>query len=288
MRILLTGAEGMLGGYVAQVFKGAGHTVIETDRKELDITDQNQVIEKIKQLSPDAIINTAAYNFVDKVEEPEFYRVAYAINAEGPRNLAVAAKEIGVPFLHYSTDFVFRGDKPDGYVETDEPSPISKYGETKLAGEKLVQEVGGDYYICRLSKIFGRPGRSENSKVSFVALMLRLAKEKPELSIVNEEVGTPGYCLDIAESTLNLLTSGRESGIYHIVNEGGGVNWYDFADEIFVLSGVMIPRKPVLSSEFPTPAKRPKFAELKNTKLPKLRSRREALMAFFEEMSGVV
>lgn len=284
MKILLTGAEGMLGGYIAKVFKDAGHEVIETDREELDITNRDQVLLKVKELAPNLIINTAAYNFVDKVEESEFYSIAYAINAEGPRNLAEAAKSIGISFLHYSTDYVFAGDKIEGYTEYDVPSPISKYGETKLAGERLVQEVGGDYYICRLSKIFGAPGRSENSKESFVALMLRLAKKMPELKIVHEEVGSPSYCLDIAETTLNLVTSGTEPGIYHIVNEGGGVTWFDFADEIFVLSGVMIPRLPVSSAEFPKLAAAPKFAELKNTKLPKLRARREALYEFIKTL----
>ncbi len=281
MNILVTGASGMLGKDIVDTIRAAGHEVIETDRQELDITNAEQVGVYIAENKPEVIINCAAYNFVDKVEEEEFYPVAYAVNATGPQNLAVAAKENDARFIHFSTDYVFAGDKPGGYTETDETGPISKYGETKLAGENLVQEVGGDFLICRLSKIFGQPGVGEGSKESFVALMLRLAASKPELSIVDEEVGSPSYTLDIAEEVLRMVEESVESGIYHLVNSGEGVTWYAFAKEIFALKDVKTPAHPVASTEFPKPAARPKFAALLNTKRPPLRSRTEALKAFF-------
>jgi len=280
MRILITGSRGMLGQDLARVFLVAGHEVLETDREELDITKASEVMRQAKEYQPDAIINAAAYNLVDKVEEPAAQGIAMAINSKGPKNLAEAAKEVGAKFVHYSTDYVFAGDKPEGYVEADETSPISKYGETKLAGEKAVQEVGGDWYILRTSKIFGHPGASSASKESFVSLMLRLAAEKPSLKIVDEEVGCPTYTPDLAEATLKMLADDQPSGIYHVVNEGKGVTWYQFAEEIFELAGVTTPREPVSSDEFPKPAKRPKFAALKNTKLPPLRDRAEALREF--------
>lgn len=280
MKVLVTGAQGMLGQYIVEVFQAAGHQIIATDREQLDITQRNQVFEKVKMFRPDLIINTAAYNFVDKLEEAENFSLGHAINAAGPGNLAAAAKAIDAPFVHYSTDYVFKGDKKEGYTEDDQPNPISKYGLTKANGEKMVQAVGGRSYICRLSKIFGQPAAGENSKESFVALMLRLAKTQPELKIVDEEVGCPSYCLDIARATLILMQGAYEPGIYHLVNEGGGVTWYDFADEFFGLLNVSTPRRRVPSSEFPVPAPRPKFAEIKNTKLPKLRTRQEALRDF--------
>ncbi|MBU1126643.1 MAG: dTDP-4-dehydrorhamnose reductase [Patescibacteria group bacterium] len=284
MKILVTGAKGSLGQDIVDIFRAAGHEVIQTDREELDITNREQVLEKVGALMPEVIINTAAYNFVDNVEDPEFFPIAYQVNAEGPRNLALAAKTLGIPFVHYSTDYVFSGDKLDGYEEDDQPRPISKYGETKWHGETLVERVGGKYYICRLSKIFGRPAISENGKESFVSLMIRLAKEKPELKIVNEEVGSPSYTLDIARATLQLLADKHAPGIYHIVNEGRGVTWFDFAEEIFALAQITTPRFPVTSAEFPKPAMRPKFAALKNTKLPRLRSRQEALAEYIKTL----
>jgi dTDP-4-dehydrorhamnose reductase len=281
MRILVTGASGMLGQDIVNTFADAGHEVVATDRADLDITNPEAVEATIAKIIPDAIINTAAFNFVDKIEDPAVFPLAYAINTEGPGNLARAASKHNIPFVHYSTDYVFAGDKPDGYVETDKPNPISKYGKTKAAGEKLVQAAGGKWYILRLSKIFGNPGASADSKESFVQMMLRLAKEKPVLKVVDEEVGANSYTKDIAQTTLEILTKNGPSGIYHVVNEGGGVTWYEFAREIFEIVGVTTPCEPVSSNEFPQrPAARPKFARLLNTKLPKLRDRKDALREF--------
>ncbi len=283
MKVLVTGARGMLGQDVVRVFSAAGHEVIATDRQDLDITAALDVNNFVESTRPDVIINTAAFNFVEKVEDPAIYPIALAVNATGPKNLAQAAKATGAKFVHYSTDYVFAGDRPDGYLESDEPNPISKYGETKAAGERAVKEVGGDFYICRLSKIFGAPGAGDGSKESFVALMLRLAKEKPELKIVDEEIGTPGYTPDIAAATLKLITENFEPGVYHLVNAGGGVTWYGFAKEFFSMMKVVTPYRPVPSSDFPKSYRSPKFAELKNTKFPPLRPRLEALREFLSQ-----
>lgn len=280
MRVLLTGAQGNLGTQIAQVFSAAGHDVLATERAELDITDEQAVLKFVAAEKLDVIINAAAYNFVDKVEDSAIYPLAYAVNALGPKNLAMAAKQADIPLVHYSTDYVFAGDKPEGYVESDATGPISKYGETKAEGERFVVESGAKYYLCRLSKIFGPAGLSDVSKPSFVSLMLRLAKEKPELRIVDEEVGMPTYTLDVAVKTLEMIEEGVPFGIYHIVNDGHGVSWYGFAEEIFNLADVTTPRIAVPSSEFPRPAKAPKFAALRNTKLPPLRSRQSALAEY--------
>lgn len=284
MKILITGAQGMLGAQLVEVFKAAGHEVIAAGRNDLDITNRDQVFEFVRGWRPEVIINAAAYNFVDKVEDQEFYPFAFAINAEGPGNLAASAKEIGALMIHYSSDYVFAGDKADGYCEDDEPNPISKYGETKLAGERAVRDVGGEYYICRTSKIFGVPGQGENIKESYPALMLRMAAQKPELKIVDEEVGSPTYAIDIAHATLEMIEKEVSVGIYHLVNEGEGVSWYGFAKEVFDIAGVTIPYYPVASSEFDSrPAARPINSSLKNTKWKKLRPRIEALREFLEK-----
>ena len=229
MKILITGAQGMLGRDIIDVAKAGGYEVIATDRDTLDITDEHTVRSFVEREQPKLIINTAAYNLVDKVEDPAIYPLAFAVNSTGPGNLAKAAKDMGAALVHYSTDYVFAGDKPEGYLETDDTNPISKYGETKAAGEEAVLSAGVHAYVCRLSKIFGRPGLSEGSKESFVALMLRLAKEKPLLKIVDEEVGCPTYTKDIAMATKSMLERMTVPGVYHMVNSGEGVTWYGFA-----------------------------------------------------------
>jgi dTDP-4-dehydrorhamnose reductase len=283
MRVLITGASGTLGQDLVKQFREAGADVMATDREQLDITDEDQVVRTLGEWHPDCVINAAAYNFVDKVEDPAVYPLAYRINVEGPGHLARACAARGIPFIHYSTDYVFSGTKPEGYTEADVPDPISRYGETKALGEKAVQDAGGQWFILRLSKIFGVPGLTDLSKPSFVHLMLRLASQLPELKIVDEEVGCPTYTKDIARTTQELLAQDRPSGIYHVVNAGPGVTWYQFAEEIFSIRPVCIARVPVSAQTFgPRPAARPLFAALQNTKLPPLRLRTDALREFLD------
>ncbi len=278
MKVLITGAHGNLGQDLMQVFEQAGHEVLATDKADLDITNLVAVLDYVQNQKPDLIINSAAYNAVDNVEDDEYYPLAFSINAGGPRNLANAAKQENIPIIHFSTDYVFDGAKKEGYAEDDAMHPISKYGQTKAAGERFVRESGAKYYICRLSKIFGKPGKSEVSKKSFVQVMLDLAKEKEYLEVVDEEIGMPTYTADIAAAVLKLTRGDFEAGVYHLVNEGPGVTWFEFAKEIFEIAQVDIEIRPVPS--YDRPADRPKFAELKNTKFPKLRSRKDALRDF--------
>ena len=272
----------MLGRDIVETAQASGHEVLATDRETLDITDKLAVRRFVEKEQPNVIINTAAYNLVDKVEDPAIYPLAFAINASGPDNLALAAKDNDIVLVHYSTDYVFKGNKPEGYKETDATSPISAYGRTKASGEDLVLTSGAKAYVCRTSKIFGRPGLSEGAKESIVALMLRLAKEKPELKVVDEEVGMPTYTKDVAEATFAMLEEELQLGIYLIVNSGEGVTPYAFTREIFDLMNVETPLYPCPRSEFPRDAAAPKFAQLLNTKLPALRLRSEALKEFVE------
>lgn len=281
MKILLTGASGTLGQDLLKIFREAGHEVLATDREILDITKKESVENFVQKHAPQLIINAAAYNFVDKVEDAQFYPLAAAVNIDGPKYLAISAAKREIPFVHYSTDYVFAGKKPEGYAENDEPDPISQYGKTKALGEAAVKAAGGMCYIFRLSKIFGTTGLTDMSKPSFVHLMLKLAKEQPLLKIIDEEVGCPTYTKDVAHMTLQLLTESYPGGIYHLINDGPGVTPYEFAEEIFAIAGVTTPRIPVHADAFPPrPAARPKFAALLNTKTPKLRSRVEALREF--------
>ncbi len=283
MKALIFGAKGNLGGDLVRVFFAAGHTVVPLDREMLDVTDAEAVKAMVTVTHPDVVINVAAWNNVDAAEDPANREKVFALNEKAPAAMAAAAKEVGAKFVHYSTDYVFEGTKPEGYVETDEPTPVSVYGQSKAAAERAVFASGARAYVCRTSKLFGQPGTSASAKPSFVSVMCKLAATKPELSIVNEEVGMPTYTRHLAEATLRLVSEEFEPGVYHLVNEGPGVTWYDFANEFFALQGVTTPRKPVPMSAFPRPAKRPLFAALKNTKFPPLPQRVEALKAFFAE-----
>jgi dTDP-4-dehydrorhamnose reductase len=282
MKVLVTGAQGALGQDVTELFRTRGHEVMACDRRTLDITKPQVVLEFVLQFGPEVIINCAAYNAVDKAEDPEQYPLAYAINALGPEYLATAARAVQAAFVHVSTDAVFSGSKQEGYTESDERLPICKYGHTKLAGEKRVQHVGGQYYIVRTARLFGRPGVSADAKESFVAMMLRLAATKPELSIIHEEVGCPTYTPDLAEGIYTLIQEAYAPGEYHLVNSGTGVTWFEFAEEVFALAAVTTPRHPVPAATFPKPAARGSFTVLNNTKFPPLRSRLEALRAYLQ------
>lgn len=282
MQVLVTGGRGALGQDVADVFRAQGYDVVACDRESLDITNEAAVREFVTRLHPEIVINCAAYNAVDKAEDPEQYLLAHAVNARGPENLALAARDIDAVFVHLSTDAVFPGTKPEGYLESDDRQALCKYGETKLAGERAVEKVGGKYYLVRTARLFGKPGSSADAKESFVSMMLRLAATKPELAIVDEEVGCPTYTPDLAQGIYALVVEHYPYGAYHLVNSGAGVTWFAFAEEIFHLANVHAPRRPVPASAFPKPAARGRFTVLQNTKFPPLRSRTQALAAFLK------
>lgn len=284
MKILIIGAKGMLGQDLEKIFKQDESNQVTTwDFEDIDITDREMVFKKVKEIAPDIVINSAAYNAVDKAEEEDGFQAALKVNAEGPKNLAEICKELGVLFVTYSTDYVFKGDKKEGYREDDRPDPVSKYGQSKFEGEKNVQAVGGKYYIIRTSKLFGKPGVGENVKKSFVDIMLELSAKMPELKAVDEEASCFTYTPDLAKTTKDLIEGNYEAGIYHIVN-GEPCTWFSCAKTIFEILERDVKVVPVPASEFPRPAKRPDYSVLLNTKLPQLRSYQEALR---EYLSGL-
>ncbi len=278
--LLLLGATGNLGSQVGPAFS-QGWNVVSPGRDQLDLTNRNSIARALKRLQPQAVVNAAAFNDVDGCEDKDRFALARAINGEGPGHLAEMCGELDLPLVHFSSEYVFSGDQPEGYLEGDEASPISRYGESKALGEERVLAAGGRAYICRVSRIFGPRGPSPSAKPSFVAVMLGLARTKDALRLVNEEVGSPTYTVDIASACRVLLEEDHEPGIYHLANEGPGVTWYEFGEEFFALAGVSIPRTPVPASAFPPrPAARPKHAQLLTQRFPWLRPRNEALREF--------
>lgn len=274
----------MLGSELMKLFQESNsYEVVGWDIEEMDITNREDVLEKIEEECPDVVINTAAYNAVDKAEESakEFAK-ALEINSEGPKNLAIAAEKSGVILVHYVSDYIFNGQKED-YEENDKPDPISNYGKSKAEGEAQVKKIVDKHYLIRTSKIFGDSTGQEGAKKSFFEVMMNLAKEKDEIKVIDSERSCFTYAPDLARATKNLLEKKYDYGIYHIVNEGA-VTWYEGVLELFKIAGVKgVKVTPVSPEEFPRPAKRPPSSVLKNTKFPKLRHYSEAVKEWLEQ-----
>lgn len=282
MSTIFFGAKGGLGEYLIDEFEKSGHEVFGFGREEADITDTETCRAKIEEIQPDVVINAAANNDVDGIEEEkEKFEQAKEVNGYAPGRLAKICKDVGAKFVHYSTDFVFDGKREDGYKEDDEPNPINRYGETKLLGEKEVQEKGEDYYIIRAARLFGDKGSSENAKQSFVDTIIYLATEggHDELEIVDEQEGSPTYKKDLAELTRKLVEENYEPGIYHGSNKGKAT-WYEWAEKAFEYAGIDVEYEAVSAEEFPRAADIPAHAELINTKLPEQRSWQDALKEY--------
>jgi dTDP-4-dehydrorhamnose reductase len=300
MNILIIGARGMLGQYMAQVFTPpnppyqggdddappiGGVELTLWDKEDLDITDEKQVNTKITQLKPGVIINCASYNDVDGSESN--IELANIINGYAVGYLAQAAKDIDAILVHFSTGYIFKGDNKEGYTEDDQPDPQSAYGVSKLLGERELQKYTSKYYIIRTSRLFGKQGKSEVNKKPFTDLIIETAvKNNYKIKAVDEEYDLPTYALDLARETKKIIRNsslvmgagGINYGIYHISNSGKPCTWYGFAKEIFKIKNIKVEIEAVDGDAFgKRPAKRPKYAAMKNTKLKPLRSWQEAL-----------
>lgn len=284
MKVLILGSQGMLGQELTRVYReDPGYEVVGWDRADIDLTDFALAEERMRLASPNIIINAIAYNAVDACEgNEEEYKKAIMLNAEVPKFLGKLANEINATWLHYSSDYVFDGESTEGYTEDATPRPISKYGESKYAGELAVLEGGGKYYIVRLSKLFGKPAASAVGKKSFFEKMLEVSEGKNEVQAVDDELSCFTYAPDLAVATKVLLQHATPYGIYHLVNENPAT-WFAAAQELFRLAGKDILVKPVSAIAFPRPAKRPKFSILKNTKFIPFRPYTEALEEFLKE-----
>ena len=275
MKILITGSNGMLGHDLANALEG--HELILTTSKTLDITDKDHTIEFICDAEPDIVINSAAYTDVDGCEEN--HDLAYAVNGEGVRNLAMACREIDCPLVHISTDYVFDGSATEPIAEDGEIGPISIYGKSKLQGEEAIQEILDKYFIIRTAWLYGLNGKN------FPKTMLELAESHSEITVVYDEVGTPTYTPDLAYGISELIETDRY-GIYHLTNSGS-CSWCEFARYIFEVAGKDVNVIPVTASEFARPAPRPSYSVLDNKNwvengFEPLRDYKEAIKEYIE------
>lgn len=260
MNILVTGCNGQLGNEIQLLEKSyENHKFFNTDVNELDITDAQAIERFVDEHSIDGIINCAAYTAVDRAEENE--ALCGKLNADAPGWLAAAMGRRGGWMVQVSTDYVFDGTKHTPYVETDGTCPDSVYGRTKLVGEKLVVENCSRSMIVRTAWLYSTFGNN------FVKTMMRLGKEKPELGVIFDQIGTPTYARDLAVAIMTAVDKGIVPGIYHFSNEGV-TSWYDFTKAIHRIAGITgCHVRPLHTSEYPTPANRPHYSVLDKTKI---------------------
>mgnify|MGYP001814915977 CR=1 FL=1 len=257
MRVLITGAEGQLGRVVQSGF--GAHQVVAPRESELDICDRRQVEEALDAVRPDLLLNAAAYTDVDGAEsDPE---AAFAGNARGPGILAVATAPRGIPILHISTDYVFDGEAGRPYDERDETGPCTVYGRSKLEGEEAVRQANPRHFVVRTAWLYAAEGRN------FPRTMVELA-ERPEVRVVNDQFGSPTFAPHLAAGLRELIETGSW-GTYHLA--GGGIaSWHEFTVALYRELGIETPVRPVPTSEFPRPARRPRFSALTTIQEPRI------------------
>lgn len=258
MKLLVTGVKGQLGYDVVNEAYKKGIQAVGVDIDEMDITNAEQVDQVIKSGSYDAVVHCAAWTAVDKAEDmPDVCR---KVNAEGTQNIAKVCKELDIPMMYFSTDYVFDGQGTEPWKEYDERHPLNVYGQTKYEGEMAVEALK-KHFIIRIAWVFGKNGNN------FIKTMLRIGKEKGEVSVVDDQIGSPTYTYDLAKLVVDMIQSDK-CGIYHATNEGL-CSWYDFACEIFKQAGMAVKVNPVDSNAFPAKAERPKNSRMSKTELDK-------------------
>jgi dTDP-4-dehydrorhamnose reductase len=261
MKILITGINGQVGH--ALMHELTHHELIGLTRQDCDLTNSDQIRQVIDQHQPEMIINPAAYTKVDQAEdEPE---LAFKINRDAPKVMAEKAREYNIPLIHFSTDYVFDGEKKEAYVEDDPTHPLGVYGQSKCAGEEAIQEVGGLFYIFRTSWVYSNIGHN------FYLTMKRLSQERDELKVVADQFGVPTSNQFIAEQIKAIIPklSEKNTGIYHLVPVGS-CSWHEFAKEIINQTNPQFNLDnlhPITTHEFPTKTKRPKNSVLNNAKI---------------------
>ena len=263
MNILITGCNGQLGNEIQLLEKeNPQHQWFNTDVQELDITNMDAVRLFVQEHQIDGIVNCAAYTAVDKAEDNE--ELCTKLNAEAPAYLAKAIGDRGGWMIQISTDYVFDGTHHTPYVEDDDTCPNSVYGRTKLVGELNVQKFCEQSVIIRTAWLYSTFGNN------FVKTMIRLGKEKPELGVIFDQIGTPTYARDLAVVIMTAINKGIVPGVYHFSNEGV-ISWYDFTKAIHRMAGITTCHvKPLHTVEYPTPASRPHYSVLDKTKIKKV------------------
>lgn len=253
MKIAITGSKGMLAKTLVPVLSEE-HNIFSFSREDLDITNRLAVQRVINDLSPDIIINCAAYTKVDKAEEEK--EKAFLINGIGVQNLALICSDLSIPLCHISTDYVFDGTKNSPYTPFDSTNPINTYGESKRAGEQYIQWILNKFYIIRTSWLYGEGG------TNFVYTILRLAKEKKELRVVSDQIGSPTSTSTLSEAIKRLIRTDAY-GIYHFTDDSeGGISWFSFAKEILNIKSIKVDLLPIRTEDYPLPARRAPYSVL--------------------------
>ena len=262
-KILVTGANGQLGWELGQL--DAAYPAFEfvlVDRSQLDLAFPESFEKIVQTIAPDCIINTAAYTAVDKSETEK--ALSYTVNATAVQALASICKNLAIPFITYSTDYVFNGEATQPYTISTKVDPVNFYGSTKAAGEKMAMEANEDTIVIRTSWVFSSHGNN------FVKTMMRLMKERAQLNIVADQKGRPTYAKDLAIATMHMIeamNAGKSiKGLYHFANQGE-TTWFDFAAKIKAITGLTCEVQPIETKDFPTPAKRPSYSVLDTSKI---------------------
>jgi dTDP-4-dehydrorhamnose reductase len=276
MKVLILGNKGSLGKTFEKVFSDT--ETVGLDRSELDITDEAAVLETVQKVRPNLVINCAAYNAVDDAEEN--LAAAELINGTAVGFIAKASAQTGAVMVHYSTNYVFDGNNPEGYNEDAIPKPLSAYGRSKVLGEIELQKNLESFYLIRTAMLFGDKG---SGKKSFVDIMLDLGRQEKSVKAVKDEFGQPTYVLDLAQATRALIEEKKPFGIYHLTNTGEA-SWFDLAKEIFAVKNISADLTAVDGGEFNRKAKRPKYGILNNTKYLELRPWTEALTEYLKNL----
>jgi dTDP-4-dehydrorhamnose reductase len=260
MKIAVIGANGQLGSDVATAFAHNGDEVFALTHSDVELSNIDSVSAQLQTLRPQVVVNTAAMHHVEKCEqEPE---KAFAVNGLGTRNLGLVVCDIGATLVHVSTDYVFDGAKGSPYVESDAPNPLNVYGNTKLSGEYFVRSTLGKHFVLRTSAIYGKSPCRAKGGLNFIELMLKLARERGEVRVVDSEVVTPTSTVELSQQIVALSRSDCY-GLYHATAEGS-CSWHEFAREIFSLTGTKVNLNIAGPNEFPAKVPRPKYSVLEN------------------------
>lgn len=260
MRIAVVGSNGQLGTEVVRAFRNNGDDVYPLTHSDIELSSMDSVVSRMKSLQPQVVINTAAMHHVENCErEPE---KAFSVNAVGARNLATVVRERDAILMHVSTDYVFDGAQEHPYEESDAPNPLSVYGNTKLSGEYFVRSIANKHFVLRTSAIYGRSPCRAKGGLNFIELMLKLARERGEVRVVDNEVVTPTPVVDLARQMV-ALSQCDFYGLYHATAEGS-CSWHDFAREIFALTSTKVDLQVAGPNEFPAKVPRPKYSVLEN------------------------
>jgi dTDP-4-dehydrorhamnose reductase len=263
MRIVVIGANGQLGTDIVTAFLRDGHEVFGLTHSDIELSDVDSVAKQLKGTHADVIVNTAAMHNVESCEKDP--QRAFAVNALGARTLALLANDLGAKLVHISTDYVFDGTKSTPYEESDATNPLNVYGNTKLAGEYFVRATAQKHFVVRTSAIYGKNPCRAKGGLNFIQLMLKLSRERSEIRVVDSEVITPTSSSELARQIV-VLSRSEAYGLYHATAEGS-CSWYEFAREIFAMTGTNVALKVADPTEFPMKVRRPKYSVLENRSL---------------------